>query len=202
MLNTKKVASLIRRLLKAAPHHVDSLQGKIPAHQVPSHPERIPGAPSYQNVFFENVRVLVADQDIPHCQRISNHLSSWGIESFNAANGMQALETARSFAEFGKPFDIALLEMHLAGICAFELAILFQNDFLASKIALILLNSGRPPESRIIHAAGFHACLAKPVQESQLNGVIAEIVNIRRSSPSGIPDSSNRRAKNFSASLQ
>jgi CheY-like chemotaxis protein len=143
--------------------------------------------PKQEKMTFDNVRILIAHHDSQYCALIANRLASWGIEPFSASNGSQTLELARSFAEFGRPFDIALLELHMPGTDGFELAIMFQNDLLISGTSLILLNSGPPLDKKVVLAAGFYACLGKPFSESQLNSYIAEIIKVKAPGPVSSP---------------
>jgi CheY-like chemotaxis protein len=143
--------------------------------------------PQPENLAFDHVRVLIAHHDAQYCALIANRLASWGIESFSTSNGARTLELARSFAEFGRPFDIALLELHMPGTDGFELAIMFQNDLLVSGTSLILLNSGPPLDKKVVLAAGFYACLGKPFSESQLHSYIAEIIKVKAPGPVSAP---------------
>jgi signal transduction histidine kinase/FixJ family two-component response regulator len=129
---------------------------------------------------FENVRVLIVDDSESNRALLGHQLAAWGIECISAENGIEALELARSSAEVGKPFDIALIDMHMPGIDGLRLAAVFKSDTLVSNVSLVLLNSGEPLERKMVQAAGFHACLRKPVAKSQLVSQIADIMASKR----------------------
>jgi signal transduction histidine kinase/CheY-like chemotaxis protein len=124
---------------------------------------------------FENVRVLIVDENENSRDVLGRHLASWGMITATAANAAQAIELARNCASLSKPFDIALFDM--PGMDGFELATMFQNDVLVSNVALVLVNSEEPLEKQRVQTAGFHACLSKPLAKAQLNSCIAEIMS-------------------------
>jgi signal transduction histidine kinase/FixJ family two-component response regulator len=128
---------------------------------------------------FEDGPVLIVDDSGSNRELLSRQLASWGIETVCAAEGSRALELAHNFAEMGRPFKLALLDMHMPGTNGFELAKMFQRDVLISSTRLILLNSGDPIDKTAVQAGGFHACLTKPVAKVQLNRCIAEVLEAK-----------------------
>jgi len=114
-------------------------------------------------------RVLIVDDNAAQRQILSAELATWGALPGVAASGAEALQLLRNAAAGGTPFHIAAIDLHLPAMDGAALARAIQADPALAGLRLIgLANVGQILNREAVAAAGFHACLAKPVRQSRL----------------------------------
>ncbi len=139
-------------------------------------PERLSGA-----------RVLVVDDHKLSRTVLQQHLTSWGIQSSLAENGLQAFELLRNAARQGQLYDVAIIDMQMPGMDGLALAQLIRGEAALASTSLILLSSTAiPGQAKQAEAAGFAAFLTKPVRQSSLYDCLATVM--------AVPPSPARRA--------
>jgi signal transduction histidine kinase/CheY-like chemotaxis protein len=126
---------------------------------------------------LNGLRALIVDDNASSRSILHHQFIAWGMRNGSVANGANALRQLRAAAVVGDAYDLALLDMHMPEMDGLELARLIKADPELARTRLILLTSleqtGLNQEAR---AAGISACLTKPVRQSQLYDVIANVM--------------------------
>ncbi len=123
---------------------------------------------------FGRLRVLAVDDNATNRRVLREQLSTWGATCESAEGGAQAIELLRSAKRAGQPFDLVLLDYQMPEMDGEEVAKAINADPELAGVPLVLLSSiwGVAEVARV-GEAGFAACLAKPVKQSQLFDCIA-----------------------------
>ena len=94
-------------------------------------------------------------------------LESWGCEHEEVADGQATLDCLHTAAEKGRPFELALLDMHMPRMDGQELARRIRQDPALTGLEMIVLtslgNCGDTEELRRIRIA---AWLTKPIKQT------------------------------------
>jgi PAS domain S-box-containing protein len=123
---------------------------------------------------LEGIRVLAVDDNATNLTIIGHYLHSWGLEFDTASDGLQALEKLRNAQSNRHPFDLAILDMQMPGTDGLTLAKYIKVDPTLASTRLIILSSvGQPDEN--LRDIGIEAGLSKPVRQSILYNVIADV---------------------------
>ncbi|HEX2729257.1 MAG TPA: response regulator, partial [Rubrobacteraceae bacterium] len=157
---------------------------EIPFEKQPEQARPAPGARKDLN----RLRVLVVDDNATNRELVHQHVVSWGMNNGTAEDARTALERLRLAAGEGRPYDVAILDMHMPGKDGIELAAEIKADPTLSDIRLVLLTSlGERGEARKAREAGISAYLTKPVRASQLYDALATLM--------GAPDETEREVE-------
>ncbi|MBA2486403.1 MAG: response regulator [Nitrospira sp.] len=114
-------------------------------------------------------RILLVDHNKTIRHALQQQLAIYGMDCRGAQSGRQALEMARAAAAMQKPFDLALIELHLSEMDGFETAMRFKNDLTtAATHVVILTTAGRRGDGTTAQALGIDAYLTKPLRQTQL----------------------------------
>ncbi len=114
-------------------------------------------------------RVLVVDDNQTNRVILIELLRRWEALSGEAADGPAALEALRSAAADGKPYDLALLDLHMPGMDGIELAEAIRAEPAFRGLPLILLSSALIKDYRErVDRCGIAAAFQKPVRQSTL----------------------------------
>jgi PAS domain S-box-containing protein len=126
---------------------------------------------------LRDVRVLAVDDNETNRKILTHQLASWGIESEAAEDGPSALRMLREAAGRGEPYDLAILDMQMPEMDGIEVAQKIKSDPVTAPTKLMMLTSigGRREEDKV-DPEGVAAYLSKPVKQSQLYDVLAEIL--------------------------
>jgi signal transduction histidine kinase/CheY-like chemotaxis protein/HPt (histidine-containing phosphotransfer) domain-containing protein len=81
----------------------------------------VPPAPLADSM-LDGVRVLVVDDNQTNRDILQQQLQGWGICVTCAAAGEEALQRMRQAAQAGKPFELAVLDMHMPNMDGLQLA--------------------------------------------------------------------------------
>jgi PAS domain S-box-containing protein len=128
-------------------------------------------------------RILVVDDNATNRRILDHQTRSWGMVPRCAASGEEALGAVRS----GEPFDIALLDMMMPAMDGVHLAGEIQREPSGASLPLVLLTSLYSRAS--VSNRGEHlfaATVHKPIKQSQLFNVLAEILS-GRAPPAAAP---------------
>ena len=113
-------------------------------------------------------RILLVDQNKTVRHALCKELTAHGVDCVGAESGREALELARAAAT-QKPFDLALIELHLSESDGFETARLLKQDPATAAMRLVILTTiGRRGDGHTAHTLGIDAYLTKPLRRSQL----------------------------------
>jgi PAS domain S-box-containing protein len=114
-------------------------------------------------------RVLVVDDNIDALQTTTLLLELEGLEVQTAADGAQAISTARQFQP-----DVVMLDIGLPGMNGFEVARKLRAEFGdASMLMIAVTGYGQPEDIRKSKDAGFDHHLIKPVVHERLMALIS-----------------------------
>lgn len=120
-----------------------------------------------------SIRVLVVD-DSKMVRSISRkRLASVGYDVMLANDGYDAISNIVEH----RP-DIVLMDVMMPGIDGYETCELLKAHSLYSAIPLIMLSGNdRESDRQKGFEAGFDHCLAKPVDENELNAIIGKLLS-------------------------
>ncbi|MEK6631897.1 MAG: response regulator, partial [Nitrospirota bacterium] len=111
---------------------------------------------------------------------LEHQFSVQGIVHESAENGRHALEALRLAADEGRPFDLAILDMHMPEMDGIELARRIKNDPAISAVQLVLFASlGRRGDMAVARDAGIAAYLTKPMRQAQLLDCLSLVLGNR-----------------------
>lgn len=116
---------------------------------------------------IRDTRILVVDDNATNREVLQEQLRAAGLPHVAAPDAASALMALREAASAGDPFGMAVLDMHMPGMDGGELAKVIKADPLLRNTILILLSSVLADE-RQLRAAGFAACLMKPIRPALL----------------------------------
>ena len=118
---------------------------------------------------LKDVRVLTVDDNATNRTVLQHLLSGWDMREQQAASGAEALSILHAEAGRGKKFDLAVLDMQMAGMDGLELARAMKKDPRFASIRIVMLTSvDRQEDPEVLRETGVDAYLTKPVKQSQL----------------------------------
>jgi signal transduction histidine kinase/DNA-binding response OmpR family regulator/HPt (histidine-containing phosphotransfer) domain-containing protein len=123
---------------------------------------------------IRGLRVLAVD-DLPAQREIMHEqFQAWGFVADVAADGADALAKLRSAAAASAPFHVAVIDMHMPVMNGIALAHAVKIDPSLRQMPMLMLTSmDQPLDASEMTAAGFAACLTKPVRQSELFDAVA-----------------------------
>ncbi len=149
-----------------------------PAQPTPAPPEVLPG-----------LRVLVVDDTSSSRTLLEETLRAWGMAATCVTEGEQALAMLEEATRRGTPYQVAILDHHMAGLTGLELArAIAAHPGIAAPHLVLLTSTAQRGEAEAAREAGVHALLAKPVRQSALGACLAQAVGAATTmddSPSG-----------------
>ena len=126
---------------------------------------------------FENIKILVAEDNLVNQFMLAKMLKDWGIEFEMVDDGRKALERLKA-----KDFDLVLMDTHMPELNGYETAKTIRKDFEIPKknVPIISLSAAAfDYEKEEAIAAGMNDLLSKPFQPYELHGKIKGLVNIK-----------------------
>ena len=127
---------------------------------------------------LSSVRVLVVDDNERNREIALEYLQLRSVPSEAVDSAEKALECLRQTKREDRPFNMAILDLHMPGMNGDELALAIKSDPEIKETVLILLSSFRPleelaPEIRACFAGG----LSKPIKVSLFFETLVEAWN-------------------------
>jgi PAS domain S-box-containing protein len=127
---------------------------------------------------LRDLRVLVVDDNAATRAVLEEHLTAWGIGMRSVDAEASAMEALCAAAAEGDPFNVLIVDRHLAGVEGLELARRVRADSRLANTRLVLLSplieDPLPPDAE---AAGVAAWLTKPVRQSQLFDTLVSLAS-------------------------
>ncbi|TWR31600.1 response regulator [Mucilaginibacter pallidiroseus] len=123
---------------------------------------------------FENVSVLVAEDNMINQFMLQKMLKDWNVKVEVADNGNSALERLKE-----KDFDLILMDTHMPGQNGYQAARAIRLDFEEPKrsIPIISLSAAAfEDEHREAIASGMNDVLAKPFEPHQLHEKMTQLI--------------------------
>ena len=126
--------------------------------------------------FLSGLRVLVVDDNATNRFILNTQLTSWGAESIDADTGAAALARLTQSANEGRPFDLAILDIHMPDMDGLMLAQAIKADPALCRVPLLTLSSvDNHSHSGRLEQLGFLAWLQKPVRQSALRDCLLRL---------------------------
>ena len=142
------------------------------------HWQDLPSSSATDHSVLEGVRVCCVDDNDTNRHLLANYVEDWGMNPTTAASGIEALAVLRAGVARGKPFTLAVLDMHMPEMDGLELARAIKADPAIQAIRLVLLTSlGRRGDAGDARKAGFQAYLTKPVRKGQLEKSLVSVLS-------------------------
>ncbi len=112
---------------------------------------------------------LIVDDNRTNRDILKEQMKLWGCTCDEAWNGSEALDKLVTAASSAKPFDMAIIDMHMPGMNGAELGEKIRNNPALKATILILMTSmGARGDANLLEKIGFTAYLHKPVKFSLL----------------------------------
>ena len=143
----------------------------------------VPAAlPAVDNL--EGLRICLIDDNATNRSLLQYHASAWKMPYDSAEDGTAALPLLRQAAQDGKPFDLAIIDMHMPGMNGMELGAAIKADPALRQTKLVLLTSlGQRGDAKLAQAAGFSGYLTKPVRKAHLYDCLRLVMGQTTASP-------------------
>ncbi len=136
--------------------------GPVPYYLLPDQP------------MFAGKQVLIVDDNATNRFVLTRQLEAWGIQTYAAASGKEALLLFQQHSTF----DLAILDLHMEEIDGLTLASkirLLEGE--KNHLPLVLLSSMEPEQERMRETAPFFAVrLTKPIKPALLYEALARLV--------------------------
>jgi len=118
---------------------------------------------------LKHSRVLVVDDNEINCRILNEKLERYGISTETCFSGEEALLVLHKACVAGDPFTLAVIDHQMPSMDGEMLAKTIKKDKLLKNTSLILFtSSGKRWNTNEMQAAGFDACLIKPLRDHQL----------------------------------
>ncbi|WP_372775371.1 PAS domain-containing protein [Mangrovibacterium sp.] len=132
---------------------------------------------SIRNISFENLNVLVVDDNKTNRLIFREYLESWSVKVYEACDGADALAQLAQFAQNGIMLDLAVLDYQMAGMDGMELALRIKQVPQYADLKLILASSVTDAIGRAeLCKSDFDFYLNKPVKLEKLYQSVATVL--------------------------
>jgi signal transduction histidine kinase/CheY-like chemotaxis protein len=174
---------------------------------------RIPLAPAQAgtkkgppaSIDLRGLRALVVDDNLNNRRIVAAMLQSFGLVGDGVASAMDALLALGRAAVEGRPYGLAILDMHMPDIDGVQLARLIRDDPRFPRIPLIMITSVMAPGRDRLGEGLFVQVMSKPVKQSALLEAVVQAVSpeaetaddggLVRRGPSAAPAAKRRRTE-------
>lgn len=120
------------------------------------------------------LKLLLVDDNPTNGRILSLQTAKWGMLPRATTRGEQAL----AWLQAGEKFDLAILDLQMPGQDGLMLAAEIRRLPSGANLPLVLLTSlGGRPDNPQFHAAGFAACLTKPIKPAPLLETLRRVVS-------------------------
>lgn len=123
---------------------------------------------------FENMRILVVDDNHTNLEILNYWLTSWGVSSVLATNAPEALALLQQAADNAQPFQLLLTDWMMPDMDGGALIAAINVDPRLSELSIVVLSSAGMAVNSDIAARTTY--LLKPVRQSELHNLIARIL--------------------------
>ncbi len=138
---------------------------------------------------LEGLRICCVDDNDTNRHLLAQYAEDWGMRPTCASSGIEALAVLHGGVSRGKPFDLAILDMHMPGMDGLELAQAIEADPAIKSIRLVLLTSlGRKGDASKAQQVGFHAYLTKPIRKDHLERGLITVMSDNQKGKANRPE--------------
>ena len=124
---------------------------------------------SLRRTDLRGLRVLIVDDNATNREILEHQLRAWGMQPTSASSGPGALDQLRMAAKTGRPYPLAILDMHMPQMDGLELARTIKADPGRIAVRMVMLSSVDGTDNiRASREAGIIGHLTKPVRQSEL----------------------------------
>jgi PAS domain S-box-containing protein len=121
-------------------------------------------------------RVLLVEDHATSRQVLQQMLIEAGMQVSGVENGQQALNLLRESESSPRPFDVALVDIHMPQLDGISMARVLRQDSRHQHLKLILMSaSASADDVRQAQKIGFQGFLSKPVRKAELRQLIANV---------------------------
>ncbi|MGE0821421.1 MAG: response regulator [Candidatus Binatia bacterium] len=129
---------------------------------------------------LQGLRVLVVDDNGTNREILHHQVTAWGMSNDSAEHGTKALQLLYMAAARQRPYDLAILDMHMPGMDGIELARAIKADQTIAATRLVMLTSvGQYGDVEAARQAGIEAYLTKPVRQSDLYDCLISLIETK-----------------------
>ncbi len=121
------------------------------------------------------LRALVVDDNETNRWILSAQLQGWRMTADLAEDAAVALVFMREAAAAGRPYAIAILDMHMPGMDGVDLARAITTDPALAGARLVLLTSGGDVDAQTAAEVGLAARLTKPLRQAELQDLLLRL---------------------------
>ncbi|CAH1388179.1 EAL domain-containing protein [Candidatus Nitrotoga sp. M5] len=134
---------------------------------------------------LQGINILVVDDNATNREILSELLSSWGVYSYCAASGAQALNHLLDAKKNNRTYQVALLDWHMPEMDGMALAKAIQDEPQLPSLPLVMLSSDSVAfDHNQSRRYGINYFLNKPViQQKLLNCLLNLIGSLNNASP-------------------
>ena len=126
---------------------------------------------------LQNIRVLIVDDNQTNREILELQLKSWNVQANCAENAEHALIMMGKAVEENRPYQLAILDMHMPRMDGLQLAKIIASDSNLSKTRLMMLTSTYSNASQLERQnVGILRCANKPVRQRELLDIILDVL--------------------------
>jgi two-component system sensor histidine kinase/response regulator len=130
-------------------------------------------------------RALVVDDNRTSREDLEQQLTKWGLDTQGTDGGAPGLAMLDAAAAGGRPYALALIDLHMQGMDGLELGRAIKGDPAIAATRLVLMTSiSARGQARAAQEAGFAAFLTKPLRQSALHDCLTTVLG-QSSTPAG-----------------
>ncbi len=137
---------------------------------------------------LQGLRVLIVDDNQTNCQILQDMLRNWGMQPMALTNPQAAITKLQQLAEAGTPCELALIDARMPHLDGFALVQeLRKSPQLRNLVVILLTSSDQPSDLARCRSLDVAGCLTKPVKQSELFDVIADVMGVHVDAPQTDP---------------
>jgi len=124
------------------------------------------------------LHVLVVDDNETNRRILEKMLKNWQMTTVTADGAQYALQAMREAAERGRPFDLAISDVHMPGMDGFGFVEAVNAEPAAPLPVVLLSSARRSDDAERCRTLGVKASLLKPAKQSQILDAIIDSVGL------------------------
>ncbi|MBL8376943.1 MAG: PAS domain S-box protein [Burkholderiales bacterium] len=125
-------------------------------------------------------RLLVVEDNATNRTILKQQIEHWGLGCAVASGGREAMELLEAGLKAGRPFEAAVIDMRMPGICGLELTEKLRLNARLTGLPVIMLSSlPSTAEEARARDAGVLFLVEKPVRQGELRRALAAALNPR-----------------------